>query len=85
MKNLCWYKNAQMLFAFLSVLLFVSCNQASEKTTSSTDTVSNVNGYQLVWSDEFNGNAVDTTNWDFKIGGHGWGNHEQESVCGLCV
>ena len=35
-------------------------------------------GYQLVWSDEFNGNAVDTTSWNFETGGEGGGNHEQE-------
>ena len=34
--------------------------------------------YQLVWSDEFNGSSVDTSNWNFEIGGNGWGNHEEE-------
>ncbi len=39
--------------------------------------------YQLVWSDEFDGNEVDTSKWDFQIGdacelvmGCGWGNNE---------
>lgn len=35
-------------------------------------------GYQLVWSDEFNGNNIDTSAWNFETGGSGWGNHEQE-------
>ena len=35
-------------------------------------------GYNLVWNDEFNGNALDTTKWDFDIGGNGWGNNELE-------
>jgi beta-glucanase (GH16 family) len=32
----------------------------------------------LVWSDEFNGNAVDESNWTFEIGRgmNGWGNQE---------
>lgn len=34
--------------------------------------------YKLVWSDEFNGNSVDTSNWNFELGGSGWGNHEEE-------
>ena len=34
--------------------------------------------YVLVWSDEFNGNHVDTANWHFETGGNGWGNREQE-------
>lgn len=33
-------------------------------------------GYQLVWSDEFDGTSIDTGNWNHEIGGHGWGNNE---------
>src|ERR1041384_2835196 len=32
----------------------------------------------LVWSDEFNGSAVDPGNWTFETGGGGWGNKELE-------
>ncbi len=35
-------------------------------------------GWTLVWSDEFNGTAVDQTNWTFDIGAGGWGNNESE-------
>lgn len=35
-------------------------------------------GYNLVWSDEFNGDSIDTSKWDFNIGGDGWGNNELE-------
>ena len=38
-------------------------------------------GYTLVWSDEFNGkdgSAPDATKWRYDIGGSGWGNHELE-------
>lgn len=34
--------------------------------------------YQLVWSDEFNGTAIDMANWNFETGGSGWGNNEKE-------
>jgi beta-glucanase (GH16 family) len=36
--------------------------------------------YKLVWSDEFNGPAIDTASWSFATGtgGNGWGNHELE-------
>lgn len=37
-------------------------------------------GYTLVWSDEFSGNAVSNTDWNFEIGNGsgGWGNNEKE-------
>jgi beta-glucanase (GH16 family) len=36
-------------------------------------------GYQLLWSDEFNGNTLNTQNWTFDIGNNsGWGNQELE-------
>src|SRR4029077_5356504 len=36
--------------------------------------------WRLVWSDEFNGNSVNTNHWGFDVGngGNGWGNHELE-------
>jgi beta-glucanase (GH16 family) len=32
----------------------------------------------LVWSDEFEGTAVNTSNWNYDIGGGGWGNNEKQ-------
>jgi beta-glucanase (GH16 family) len=57
------------LSVYLIVISFVCCKPASE--------VSNKN-YDLIWSDEFNGNLIDTLNWNFETGGHGWGNNEQQ-------
>ncbi len=34
--------------------------------------------YELIWSDEFDGTSVNTANWNFDIGGGGWGNNELE-------
>ncbi len=33
---------------------------------------------ELVWSDEFDGDEIDRTNWTFDIGGWGWGNGEAQ-------
>lgn len=35
-------------------------------------------GYDLIWSDEFNGTALNTSDWTHEIGGHGWGNEEHQ-------
>jgi beta-glucanase (GH16 family) len=64
-------KSIQHLFAAV-ILITISCTQTGP--LSGTDSAT----YQLVWSDEFEGNSVDTSNWYFEIGGHGWGNNEQE-------
>ncbi len=36
-------------------------------------------GKNLVWSDEFDGNTINTANWVFETGGGGWGNAELEN------
>ena len=36
-------------------------------------------GYTLAWSDEFNGNTLNTKDWNYEQGGSGWGNSELEN------
>lgn len=43
--------------------------------------VNAVNGWRLVWSDEFSGragSAPDPGKWAYYIGGTGWGNNEKQ-------
>jgi beta-glucanase (GH16 family) len=35
-------------------------------------------GMNLVWSDEFNGKTLNSSNWSYETGGGGWGNNELE-------
>jgi beta-glucanase (GH16 family) len=35
-------------------------------------------GWELVWHEEFDGDAINRTNWTFDIGGWGWGNGEAQ-------
>lgn len=35
--------------------------------------------YNLVWSDEFDGTALNSANWTPETGGGGWGNNEQQT------
>jgi len=39
-------------------------------------------GWELVWSDEFEGNAIDTKKWKFETGASGWGNAEWQNYTG---
>ena len=34
--------------------------------------------WNLIWSDEFDGSAVNSNDWNFNVGGEGWGNNELE-------
>jgi beta-glucanase (GH16 family) len=32
--------------------------------------------YELIWSEEFDGTSINNDNWNYEIGGAGWGNKE---------
>ena len=34
--------------------------------------------YTMVWSDEFDGDALDENTWSYNTGGNGWGNNEKQ-------
>ena len=40
--------------------------------------IEEIEGWELVWHDEFDGEAIDPTNWTYDIGGWGWGNGEAQ-------
>lgn len=60
----------RLLYGFLAATAFAAAQSGAQRTE------------RLVWSDEFDGNAVDTGNWEFMIGNGsayglpGWGNNE---------
>jgi len=39
-------------------------------------------GYTLAWNEEFNGTAIDATNWTLETGNGGWGNNELQNYTG---
>ncbi|MCB9782944.1 MAG: family 16 glycosylhydrolase [Candidatus Omnitrophica bacterium] len=65
------------IFLILISILFSTDTISSAQSTTDTDA-----GYQLVWSDEFNGEKIDPANWEAMIGDGteygipGWGNAE---------
>jgi len=51
------------------------------KVTTSTNTGTDattpaISGYSVAWADEFNGTALNTSNWTCETGAGGWGNAE---------
>jgi beta-glucanase (GH16 family) len=67
----------------LCTLLFNACKKDVPKSeiagASQQLTTARAVNYQMIWSDEFVGSAVNTSNWSFETGGGGgWGNNEQQ-------
>lgn len=61
-----------MLYRLASFLILAAGAVSAQTTT----------GWKLVWSDEFNGTAgspPDPRNWNYDLGGGGWGNGEAET------
>lgn len=40
--------------------------------------IASIDGWELSWHDEFDGDSIDPTNWTFDLGGGGWGNGEAQ-------
>ena len=56
-------------------------SSSSSESSSSSSSIEYPNGYNtLLWSDEFTGNSVDNSKWDYDIGtgDWGWGNGEMQ-------
>ena len=82
------HKQKLRLIVFAIIILpftLISCskkdnttpNNPNPKPVKPVDTTKKPT-YSLVWSDEFDGTAVDTSKWVFETGGGGWGNNELE-------
>lgn len=86
MKLILFRKSALACLSFAVVLTAVSCKK--EKTSASLTEPTQAKAqasaaaaalaWVMVWSDEFNGSSVNTSNWNFETGAGGWGNNEQQ-------
>jgi beta-glucanase (GH16 family) len=61
-------KNIYWTDTFLNIMKYVKSNA--------------IPGWTLDWSDEFDGAALDSSNWVAETGGHGWNNHELQYYTG---
>lgn len=48
----------------------------TQETSTTGEAMFVPEGYELFWSDEFDGPSLNTDWWTCEIGGHGWGNNE---------
>lgn len=65
------------LLLFLSVSL-INCSEDKDNPVKETgnDESLEIEGYNLLWNDEFDGSEVDLTKWSYEVNADGGGNNE---------
>lgn len=58
--------------------IMLLCNTSLFSLNASAETTQDSDKWDLTWSDEFNGNEINHSNWTYDIAAHGLGNNELE-------
>jgi len=68
------------VFALMSTLSLVGCGGGveTETNTSAINVSQPVSGWEMVWSDEFDGSSIDSKKWTHEINCDGGGNQEKQ-------
>ena len=55
-------------------------NDGGDGSDGDDNTIPGIEGYEMVWNDEFNNDVINSSNWNFEIGtgNWGWGNGEHQ-------
>lgn len=72
-------KTLRLILGSLTILVFMlltACSGAQTLDERNPDLV--LEGWDMVWHDEFDGEVIDLENWTYDLGGGGWGNQEWE-------
>lgn len=57
-------------------------DSVTESDPGKTDEVPQLEGYSLLWNDEFNGTTLDENNWNREVRPSGWTNNELQAYTG---
>ncbi len=76
--------SAQIIFTSILALLILSSSCKKVEEVGGCRLTKSLDGYELVWSDEFDGTEIDATKWSYDLGDGcqisqdlcGWGNNE---------
>ncbi|MBK7172052.1 MAG: family 16 glycosylhydrolase [Bacteroidales bacterium] len=71
-------QNTTMLIPQVKVTIEDDDNYVPLQDADGYITPDNYPGMSLIWSDEFDDATLNTTSWNYEIGGGGWGNNELE-------
>ena len=74
-------KNITQLLALLSTITLIGCGGSSAETETKPDKIDPqqpVSDWAMVWSDEFDGEAINAQNWTHEVNCAGGGNQEKQ-------
>ena len=76
--------NTGLVTAIYPGIAYIQLTTGGETVKALIDVQHHWSEYQLVWSDEFDGNTLNEENWTFQqgIGNNGWGNGEKQYYTG---
>lgn len=61
---------------FAVCLFFIACSEEEVVSQNNETNDWEIEGWNIVWQDEFDQDSLDLTKWSHETGGHGWGNNE---------
>lgn len=64
-----------IIFLITSFFNLTFCSDENNPFSENGDSI-NIEGYTLVWNDEFNGSRIDYKKWEYEVNGNGGGNNE---------
>ncbi|NQV38529.1 MAG: glycoside hydrolase family 16 protein [Candidatus Marinimicrobia bacterium] len=64
--------------SIVMVSIIIGCNADGIKNSTNNDEneIPALPGYDLIWQDEFSGDIIDTSKWEFEVNAWGGGNNE---------
>ena len=60
------------------LLTLLQCGPTSSNDSDNSQNEWNLDGWKMVWHDEFTADSLNTLLWKYETGGHGWGNNEEQ-------
>lgn len=70
-------KNIKIILILLLVsLTTIGCSKDESSPTETPDDTTGLDGYTLIWNDEFDGTSIDLSKWEHEVNATGGGNNE---------
>ena len=63
-------------FILFIIVTLVACEDSKKKVETPAGNEWDLEGWELIWNDEFKNPELNLDKWSYEIGGHGWGNNE---------